>query len=209
MTEPHAAEFAGASPHADPAQWDRRVDAVGPESMLVVIGRAMGPAVRGWCGAEDVWQETLALAWRDRDRHAWTDVASYRAWLVVIARNRIVDLSRRISAERRGGTRRTGLFSDIDGDSARGFEEFLPAGSTTPSRVASSRERSRVMEEALASLPEDEQAVVAMHLFEERPMEEIARELGLGVSAAWRRFRKGSAAYARRLAVLDSRASRG
>jgi DNA-directed RNA polymerase specialized sigma24 family protein len=36
-----------------------------------------------------------------------------------------------------------------------------------------------------------------MHLFEALTMEEIAQRLNLGVSAAWRRFRKGSELYAR------------
>jgi DNA-directed RNA polymerase specialized sigma24 family protein len=85
--------------------------------------------------------------------------------------------------------------------------ELLPPDSTTPSRVAMHAERAAAMRRALAELPPDLEPVVRVHLLEELTMEEIAERLGIGVSAAWRRFRKGSEIYSSRLAEWASNSS--
>ncbi len=198
------AHFDGSAPHADPAQFDALVEAAGPDTAIAVIDRMMGAAVRGECAAEDVWQEALALAWRDRAQHTWTDVAGWRRWTLAIARNRVRDIAKAASREKRGGGGRRALFSDLGTPSGTSLSALLPAGSVTPSRVAGARERSRLVLDALASLPEDVEPVIRLHLLEERPMEEVAAELGIGVSAAWHRYRRGAVAYAQRLKALRS-----
>ncbi|MCE9635314.1 MAG: RNA polymerase sigma factor [Planctomycetes bacterium] len=192
--------------HLDPSRFDAIIDEAGPDSILVIIDRSMGPVVRGVCQAEDVWQETLALAWRDRAQHTWTDVRAYRSWLITIAKNRIRKIARDATTEKRGGKGTRALFSDFEqAEGVSSLGNLLPAGSETPSRVASSRERSRVMLAALAELPEEDQALLQARLFEERPMEDVAGEMGIHLSAAWRRFRKALEAYTKRLEVLRSR----
>lgn len=198
MSEP---AFEGPAPHADPAQFDRVVEAAGPDTAIAVIERMMGPAVLGVCAPEDVWQEALALAWRDRGSHAWQDVRTWRRWLLAVARNRVRDIARAASREKRGGDARYALFSEL-GAPGGSPSAFLPAGSVTPSRVAGARERSRLVLEALASLPEDVEPVVRLHLLEDQPMEEVAASLGIGVSAAWHRYRRGTVLYAQRLKAL-------
>jgi RNA polymerase sigma factor (sigma-70 family) len=200
--------FQGTAPHCDPLQWDRLIESVGGDALLVVIEREMGRAVGLHSTAEDVWQETLALAWRDREQHSWESVRAYRAWLLAIARNQVAALARRMAADKRGGGEATGLFSDLTGGGAQPLSALQPAGSTTPSALAGARERSHILGEALASLPEDFEPVVRLYLFEERPMQQIADELGLGLAAAWYRFRKGSELYAQALEVLRTRATR-
>jgi DNA-directed RNA polymerase specialized sigma24 family protein len=76
--------------------------------------------------------------------------------------------------------------------------------STTPSRIAAHRERSEVLREALASLPDELRDVVRLRLFEDLTCEQVAERLGLGVSAVKHRFRKGGALYRERLAHLAS-----
>jgi RNA polymerase sigma factor (sigma-70 family) len=198
--------FHGSAPHADPTQWDRLIESIGADALLVVIEREMGRALGRHVGAEDLWQETLALAWRDREQHRWESVRTYRSWLLGIARHRITDNARRLSAEKRGGAQRIGLFSELTDGEERPLSAFLPAGSTTPSLIAAVRERSRLMSEALASLPPELEPVVRLYLFEERTMESIAAELELGLAAAWYRFRKGSELYAAALEKLRTRA---
>ncbi|MCE9635307.1 MAG: sigma-70 family RNA polymerase sigma factor [Planctomycetes bacterium] len=191
-------------PHMDAARFDALIDSVGPDSLLVVIASSMGAHVRAWCDPEDVWQETLALAWRDRAQHRWETPEAYRTWLVTIARNRIRDIARSLGTVKRGA-KRTGLFGDIDGGKSAPFEAYLPAGSTTPSRVAHHSERARRMSDALATLGDDDREFLTAHLFEERTMESIAAERSISLSAAWRRFRKASETYAAALAGFDSR----
>jgi DNA-directed RNA polymerase specialized sigma24 family protein len=72
---------------------------------------------------------------------------------------------------------------------------MLPPDSTTPSRKLMRAEKAAALEKALAALPPDLEPVVRMHLLDGLTMEVIARRLGIGISAAWRRFRKGSALF--------------
>ncbi len=208
MTEPSdSQDFSGVAPHCDAAQWDRLVEAIGPDSLLVIFRRGMSKQLASFVSEEDVFQETLALAWRDREQHRWEGVRAYRAWILTIARNRLTDLARRATAGKRGGARQMSAFSDLDDGDDRPFSQRLPAGSTTPSRIAIQRERAQVMADALASLPEEIEPVVRLYLFEEKPMEQIAAELSIGLSAAWYRFRKGSTLYAQALEVLRTKAT--
>ncbi|MCE9635333.1 MAG: hypothetical protein K8T90_06455 [Planctomycetes bacterium] len=196
--------FEGAAPHADPSQFDLVIEAAGPDTAIAVVHRMMGASVLAYCAPEDVWQEALALAWRDREQHAWIDVSNYRRWLLAIARNRVRDIARSISREKRGGGAKHELFSEMGSPSGTSLSQMLPPGSVTPSRVAGARERSRIVLDALAALPDDVEPVLRLHLLEEKPMEEVAAELSIGVSAAWHRYRRGAALYAQRLRALRS-----
>ena len=65
-------------------EWSRRIEAVGPASMLVVIGWRMSDALKKRMAPEDIWQETLLHAWRDRARFEWRGIKSFRVWLLKI-----------------------------------------------------------------------------------------------------------------------------
>jgi RNA polymerase sigma factor (sigma-70 family) len=191
-------------PHEDPARWDELIAGVAPESVLVVIDRAMGAGVRAYCSAEDVWQETLAAAWRDRAQHRWEGPGPYRAWLLAIARNRIRDVARALSADKRGAGERPVLFSGMNLPEGASLSSVLPAGSVTPSRVAGHREQAAVLAKALDGLDDEFRDVVRLHLFEGRAMPDVARELSLEVHVARYRFRKGAAALAHAVRALRS-----
>ena len=190
-------------PHRDPARWDRVVESCGPESLLVVISGWIGSALARSIAAEDIWQETLMHAWRDRDKHDYRTMKSYRSWLLEIAKNRIRDAADRAAAQKRGGGREAVEFSVLQAD-AQSLSGILPGRSTTPSVIASFGERARLMTTALDELDEDSEAVVRAHLFEERPMTAVAAALGIAEATAWYRFRKGAEAYARVLARLEA-----
>jgi RNA polymerase sigma-70 factor (ECF subfamily) len=192
------------APHCDPRRFDEVVASVSPESLLVVIEHCMGPALREQVTAEDLWQETLALAWRDRAQHTWTGARAFRAWLVTIAKNRIRDVARTLGRDKRGAGERPLLFSGIAADGSASLSALLPAGSTTPSRIAGAREQAQLIRAALAELPEELREIVRLHLFEEQTMGEVARALGITIDTAWYRFRKGAALYAQSLRVLRS-----
>ncbi|MEW6250831.1 MAG: RNA polymerase sigma factor [Planctomycetota bacterium] len=181
-----------------PGDWDRLIETVGPASLLAVIEHRMSPALRQRYAAEDVLQEALLYAWRDRARHEWRGIRSFRNWLLTIIDHRICDLADQAQAEKRGGNVRFVHFSALSGAGGAN-PSLLPWSSTTPSRIAVYREQAAAMRAALASLPDDLRDVLRLRLFEQLPVEETARRLNLGLSAVRHRFRRGAELYQRSL----------
>ena len=126
-------------PHQDPADWARLLDTLDLSSVFVVLDAWLGPALRQQVQPEDVWQETLCCAWRDRLQHTWSTLSAYRAWLLTIARHRIADLARHQGRDKRGGGIAPARFSDLA--AGEPVSHMLPAHTTTPSRIADHRER--------------------------------------------------------------------
>ena len=194
----------GLSPHTDPAQWDQLIEGLGPAAILVVIASSMSRPLQAHTSPEDIWQETLADAWRARDQHHWHGPSAFRAWLFQIARNRIRDAARNLRTDKRGEGRPAANFSDLGSGSSQPASGMLPPDSVTPSRILMHAERALAMQGALASLPPELEPIVRLHLLEGLTMEVIAKRLGIGTSAAWRRFRKGSDLFSSRLAAWES-----
>jgi len=180
-----------------PAQFDHLVEAAGPVSLLLVIESRLGHALRGRLTAEDILQEALLHAWRDRDRiESATGAKGFRAWLLTIIDHRIHDAVDRELAVKRGGQAVTfaldrpappgGPASHVDGS------HWLGAGSTTPSRVASLREQAAAMRVSLDSLPAELREVVFFRLIEQRSIDEIVASTGLTHAAVRHRLRKGA-----------------
>lgn len=198
---------------ASPQAWDDLIEAVGPASLLVIIESRMSPPLRRHLSAEDVWQDSLLHAWRDRAKCEWRGIKNFRAWLLTVIDNRIRDAATRLTAQKRGGGAAVARFSSVGaagGSPSDGDRSHFPGpvGSTTPSRVAIFREQAAAMQAALAALPDDVREVVRLRLFEQLKMEEIAQRLGIGESAVRHRFRRGSEAYAAALRVeLASRST--
>ncbi len=191
-------------PHHDPTSWGRLLNRLDIASIFVVISSWLGPRLRRTMSVEDVWQETLWMAWRDREQHDWRGLSSFRAWLLSIAKNRIRDAARGEGRQKRGGDVETAPFSALAGSGS--VSGLLPARATTPSRVVGHRERAMVMEKALGSLPPELEVVVRMRLFEELPTRVIAERLNLPLSTAKERLLRGVTQYRghlRRLAQGD------
>ena len=199
-----------------PRAWDDLIESIQPASLLVLIESRMSERLRARYTAEDVLQESLLMAWRDRHRCVWKGTRAFRAWLVAIIENRIRDLADFESAQKRGGV--GGVTGAGTGDSVELPSNLAaapatagathdgarpaarePARSTTPSRSASHREQAAAMRRALADLPDDVRDVVRLRLFEKHSIEEIAGELKIGESAVRHRFRRGAALYQLRL----------
>lgn len=185
-----------------PMVWDRLVQAVGPASLLVVIDARLGSTLKRVLTTEDILQEALLHAWRDRARCEWRGVKSFRSWLLTIIDHRIRDAAERERAAKRGGGESAVPFSSLQRSGALGSTEPHfpgPIASTTPSRIAVHKEQAEAMQVALRTLPDELRDVVRLRLFEQITVEEIAERLGIGVSAARHRFRKGAAIYRRKL----------
>ena len=181
--------------------WDELMEAIGPASLLVVIETRLGTALKRRYSAEDVFQEAVMHAWRDRAKCEWRGVRAFRSWMLTIIDNRIRDLADREGAQKRGGGRAEIAVSQLGRPGADGGPPPLPMGmvTTTPSKVAIFREQAAAMRAALEGLEDDVREVVRLRLFEQMGVEEIAEELGLGVGAVRHRFRRGAEAYHQRL----------
>lgn len=185
----------------DPAVWQELIEAVAPAAMLVVIRCRMSPALLEHLSEEDIWQETLLAAWREREQFEWRGIRSFKCWLIQVALNQIRGAADRIAADKRGGGHRTLSAPGLEGGSSAGgapaLDRLGPPHSTTPSRILAHREQAEAMRAGLAGLPEELRDVVRLRLFEERKLEEVATELGLGLSAVRHRLRRGVELYER------------
>jgi RNA polymerase sigma factor (sigma-70 family) len=180
-----------------------------PESMIVVIESTMGPKLRQHCSPEDIWQEALVRAWRARAQHEWRGPVAFRAWLFEIARNCVRELGRSLATAKRGAGKAPLRFSELGSSPSASTPGGLPIDSQTPSRIVARGEKEEALRKALAELPPDLERIVRMHLLESLTMDVIATRLGIGVSAAWHRFRKGSEVLARILPTWTGESSSG
>lgn len=180
----------------DAAAWCRLVDSANPASLLVVIRSKMSARLQSAHAPEDVLQESLLQAWRDRGTATFESAPAFRAWLLAIVDHRIRDMADHDGAMKRGGGRPPAPMDELP----------EPSGSTTPSRLAIFREQAGAMLEALESVPINCRDVVRLRLFHQMPLAQIADELRLGIGAVRCRFREGASIYRERLrAALISR----
>jgi RNA polymerase sigma factor (sigma-70 family) len=187
-----------------PQAWDGLIEAVGPASLLVVIESRMSAALRRQITPEDVLQDALLHAWRDRSQCEWRGLRSFRSWLLSIIDNRIREAADRLAAAKRGAGREALPISVFSGGGSQGDSAMPigPVGSTTPSRIAIFHEQAESMREALNGLPDELRAVVRLRLFEQLSIEEIAAKLSIGPAAVRHRFRKGAELYHQKLQPL-------
>ena len=186
-----------------PHVWDDIVRTAGPASLLLLIESRIGPALRARITAEDLLQEALLAAWRDRARIEWRGPRAFRAWLVAVIENRIREAADRGAAAKRGG--------GVAPHPLPGPGGAVPAAlaiTTTPSRIAQYSEQATAMRAALVQLPDELRDVVRLRLFEQRTASQIAAELGIGVGAVLHRFRRGAEMYRMLLTGMLSLRSR-
>ncbi|MBX3354759.1 MAG: sigma-70 family RNA polymerase sigma factor [Phycisphaeraceae bacterium] len=182
-------------------EWDQAIEAIDPPALLLVIESRMSTALKTMCSPDDVWQEAMLHAWRDRHRCEWRGRRAFRNWILSVIDNRIRDMADYYAALKRGGDhgsdeppvhappwRKRIDLQCVDGPGV--------SDSNTPSRVAILRERAGAIRSALAALSDEDQEVVRLRLIEQLPVEQIAERLHIGISAVRHRFRRGAALYA-------------
>jgi len=199
----------------DPDGWGRLIHAIGLPSLRVYIRSRLGAALAKRVNEDDVLQEALLLAWRDRGKCEWRGLRAFRRWILQVIENRIRKLAEQAATLRRGGAEVTLPFSSFESASTApdrsdaGLASRIGAAiSATPSRDASEREEAAAIEETLRSLPDELRDVVRLRLIEELEMEEVAARVGIGISAAYHRFRRGLELYRGRLRHLRVSCSR-
>lgn len=131
-----------------------------------VIVRMLG----GREGAEDLAQRVYLRIWQARGRYEPS--AKFSTWLFSIVRNLVLN-------ERRGRARRGAVFYNPGPDE----DVREPTAADSPASMAAAAELSAAIEQALASLPEEQRTAVVLRRYEEMPYEDIATVLGTTVSA--------------------------
>lgn len=179
--------------------WQELVDAMNPASLLVLIQSRMGPDLLRRSTPEDVLQDALMNAWRDRAKVEWRGVRPFRAWLLTVIDNRLRDLADYEHAQKRGGGRSPiSIDAPSRGNaSSDGQRPQWLVATTTPSRMAVMREQAVAIRTALESLHPDVRDVVRLRVVEQRTLEQVADQLGMHISAVRRRLVKGAQEYQR------------
>jgi RNA polymerase sigma-70 factor (ECF subfamily) len=126
--------------------------------------------------AQSVCREVL----EDLDELEGMSEESFRQWLFMQARRKVLDRHRYLTRARRDVGREVAPGSDDEAGS------LLDCYATfcTPSRIAGARDELQRVEAAIAQLPDDQREAVAMSRIMELDYPEIAQRLGRTESAA-------------------------
>lgn len=137
-------------------------------SVIGTISKMLG----GSSEAEDLAQQVFIRVWKAAGRYR--PDAKFTTWLMTITRNLVFNESRRVT--------RASMIS-LDG---AGVDMPPPAASITQhhaGREVLDRELADRVEQAIASLPEQQRMAIILLRYEEMSYEEIASVLGTSVSA--------------------------
>lgn len=146
--------------------------------LMAFIEKQLGAALRRKVEPDDIFQECNVEALRAFPEADLGDRDLF-SWLCQIAERRIIDAHRRFfGAQKRNAAREAPLAAPSnDGDQA-GLVNLLVASMTTPSRAFSRNAKEAALQEALATLPEDQRRALFLRYVENKPSKEIAEELG-------------------------------
>jgi len=137
--------------------------------------------------AADLTQEAFVKAWHALPRLR-ADVA-FGGWLRIIATNLVRDRGRRGKPEV--------VMSDTAEDEGQ-QREAVDDGPTLDQQLILSQQQ-RLIRDAVGRLPEPQRLVIVMHHFEDKPVADIAAELGLPLGTVLSRLARGRDALRRRL----------
>jgi RNA polymerase sigma-70 factor (ECF subfamily) len=161
--------------------------AQGDRAALEALYRRHSPWMAGRLGAATSSRDLAEEALQDAFLGAWRSASSYRsqgevgAWLWGIARRRLVSLSRK----------RTDIPEQLVTPDLPGVDE-----------IVLSRDEAMRVREAVAHLPKDQRAAIEGVVFEDRPLAEVARALGVPIGTLKSRLHRA------RLHIKEELASR-
>jgi RNA polymerase sigma-70 factor, ECF subfamily len=143
------------------------------------ISRKLPGELRGLIAPDDVLQEAFVVAFREIRDFVPQGAGSFYAWLVAIARHRLLDLVKGQRAAKRGGGRvaLTGCAGSPD-ESLVGLLEMLNIQEHTPSRSVARREAVSAVQVGLAGLKDDYREALRLRYIEGLPVAEVAARLG-------------------------------
>ena len=138
--------------------------------------------------ADEITQDVFWLVWKHKVQYD-PERGRFSTWLFAVTRNRCID---RIRSEKRRPVTRP---LEVDSDSAL---------DTSPEEDAYLRERRRLVLEALASLPVEQQRAVELCFFQGMTHREVATHLGEPLGTIKSRIRMGMAKLKQSLLAPES-----
>lgn len=130
--------------------------------------------------AEDVLVEALLKAYRHLDQ--LRDSAAFRAWLTQIAKRVCWQLKEREALQP------LIQLSELDEEGRE-----IPGPGATPELHLARQQMKQFLEDAVASLPLEYQAVYRLRDIEDRPGDEVAKQLGISLAAMKSRLHRARA----------------
>lgn len=137
------------------------------------VGRNWRPLL----DAGDVMQITYLEAFLEIGRFLPDNAEAFEAWLRRIAENNLRDAIRGLKRQKQPPPARRIQPPLAGDDSFAGLYDALVATDSTPSRAVAQTDVVRLVEAALARLPEDYARAVRLYDLEGRPIAEIAAEM--------------------------------
>lgn len=131
-------------------------------------------ATRNPHDAEEVFQDTWLKAMR---KIAYFKGGSFKAWLTTIARNCVIDRTRKMHPE-------ASLDRELDEEGTRVVDLMEDVSAPKPEAGMVSAERAARIREAVAALPDAQREVFLLRVEQDVPFAEIASMLGIPLNTA-------------------------
>jgi RNA polymerase sigma factor (sigma-70 family) len=175
----------------DPSLLHQQATSVGEDFDFLVhfVQTAMPNSLQRYLGASDIVQSVICQVHQSREEFRGQSLEQYRAWVLRIARHRIIDGLRRfrLQASKSSSPRRLqDRFCEID-------------SSAGPLEGLVSHERAEKLLDALEALPSDIQRIVILRYSKEHTFDQIATELHIPVTTCRRRWEQGCKLLGERL----------
>jgi RNA polymerase sigma-70 factor (ECF subfamily) len=160
------------------------------ERLRAVIRNSLNPRLSGRLDDDDVLQEVYLQAEARIAHFAGQTDAEAVGWLVLVARQTVIDLHRRHLQAQVRDLRREWRVSDKPkgATSLSSSALFGPGGGTTPSQAMARAERQHWLHQQLEQLPENDREILLLRHFVECSNAEAADALGLTPQAASIRY---------------------
>jgi RNA polymerase sigma-70 factor (ECF subfamily) len=159
----------------------------GDQAELEALLRAVQPELRAWVVIPPLWRRSLEpddviqVSFLEAFLRISTlqevSPAGFRAWMRRTVENNLTDAIRMLERDKRPDARRR-VTQGGEGESARTLLAALRGGHPTPSRLLSADEEVARLHAAIAKLPATYRTVVREVDLAERPVTEVAQELG-------------------------------
>jgi RNA polymerase sigma factor (sigma-70 family) len=178
-------------PNNDEAMLPGQATSVGGDFDFLVqfVQTAMPHSLQRYLGASDIVQSVICRVHQNRKEFRGQSLEQYRAWVLRIARNRIIDGLRRFRVQSSKNSSQRGLQDQ--------YREIDSAASPLEGLV--SHERAEKLLDALEALPNDIQRIVVLRYSKECTFDQIATELQIPVTTCRRRWEQGCKLLGERL----------